>query len=57
MWVSDNKRHFVFTIKYYSMNTLVDPEDPSHEDDNKTVDVISVIEIIREKKTRPSMLF
>lgn len=39
------------------MNTLVDPEDPSHEDNDKTVDVISVIEIIGERKTRPSMLF
>lgn len=36
------------------MNTLVDPEDPIHD---KTVDVISVIEIIGESKTRPSMLF
>lgn len=53
MWVSVNKkRHFVFIIKYYSMNTL--PEDPSHD---KTVVVISVNHIIREKKTRPSMLF
>lgn len=39
------------------MNNLVDPEDPSHEDDNKTVDVTEVIEIIGESKTRPSMLF
>lgn len=40
------------------MNTLVDPEDPSHEDNDKTVDVTEVIiKIIREKKTRSSMLF
>lgn len=39
------------------MNTLVDPEDPSHEDNDKTVNVTEVIKIIREKKTRPSMLF
>lgn len=36
------------------MNTLVDPEDPIHD---KTVDVTEVIKIIRESKTRPSMLF
>lgn len=39
------------------MNTLVDPEDPSHEDDIKTSNATSVIKIIREKKRRPSMLF
>lgn len=39
------------------MNTLVDPEDPIHEDNDKTVDVTEVIKIIREKKTRSSMLF
>lgn len=44
-------------IKIYSINTFVDPEDPSHEDNDKTVDVTEVIKIIREKKTRPSMLF
>eukprot|EP00105_Crassostrea_gigas_P016160 XP_011433438.2 PREDICTED: uncharacterized protein LOC105332501 [Crassostrea gigas] len=32
-----------------------DPEDPSHEDNDKTVDVTEVIKIIREKKTRPKL--
>uniref|UniRef100_K1REE9 Uncharacterized protein n=1 Tax=Magallana gigas TaxID=29159 RepID=K1REE9_MAGGI len=39
----------------YSINTFVDPEDPSHEDNDKTVDVTEVIKIIREKKTRPKL--
>lgn len=41
------------------MNTLVDPVDPSHEDDNKTVHHLHVnpaIKIIRENERRPSML-
>lgn len=51
------KKAFAFIIKIYSINTFVDPEDPSHEDNDKTVDVTEVIKIIRESKTRPSMLF
>lgn len=40
-----------------SMKTLVDPDvDPSQEDEEITVDVNSVVEVIGEKKRRPSML-
>lgn len=39
------------------MNIFVDLEDLSYEDNDKIVDVIEVIKIIREKKIRLSMLF
>lgn len=39
------------------MKTLVDPDvDPSQEDEEITVDVNSVVEVIGEKKRRPSIL-
>lgn len=51
------KKVFVFIIKMYFINIFVDLEDLSYEDNDKIVDVIEVIKIIREKKIRLSMLF